>query len=80
PLPPLPRLPLWLASLVALGAGVFLVPSATLAGASVAALLVTLVMRRLLQRTLGGFTGDTLGATVVLSELAVLLLLVASRG
>lgn len=42
-----------------------------------AAALVLWAMRRWLQRRLGGYTGDTLGATEQLTELAVLLVLAA---
>lgn len=76
---PLPRPPLRLAALTVPGIGLFLAPAATVADAVMAALLVTLLMRRFTRHSLGGFTGDTLGATAILSELAVLLVLVASR-
>jgi adenosylcobinamide-GDP ribazoletransferase len=51
-----------------LGAGLVAVACALLASAS-----VTLVCGRWLRRRLGGFTGDTLGATQQLVELAALL-------
>ncbi len=43
----------------------------------IAAALVALLMARWLHRRLGGFTGDTLGATQQLGELAIYLALVA---
>lgn len=46
--------------------------------AAVAAVLVVLAMRRWLDRRLGGYTGDTLGATEQLAEVAVLLALAAT--
>jgi adenosylcobinamide-GDP ribazoletransferase len=53
-----------------LGASVVLV-------ALIAAALVALLMARWLRRRLGGFTGDTLGATQQLGELAIYLALAA---
>ena len=47
------------------------------AAALIAAALVALFMVRLLRRRLGGFTGDGLGATQQLSELAIYLALAA---
>jgi adenosylcobinamide-GDP ribazoletransferase len=44
---------------------------------SIAAALVTVLMARWLRRRLGGFTGDTLGATQQLGELAIYLSLIA---
>jgi adenosylcobinamide-GDP ribazoletransferase len=41
--------------------------------------LVALLMARWLRRRLGGFTGDTLGATQQLGELAIYLALIAAR-
>lgn len=49
-----------------------------LAAVVMALALVLLYLHRLLQRRLGGFTGDTLGATQQLSELAVYAALAAS--
>jgi adenosylcobinamide-GDP ribazoletransferase len=49
-----------------------------LALAAVAALAVALVMRQWLRRRLGGYTGDGLGATEQLTEMAVLLAFTAS--
>lgn len=46
--------------------------------AAVGAAAVVLLMRRWLQRRLGGYTGDTLGATEQLGEVAVLLALAAA--
>ena len=43
----------------------------------IAAALVAVLMARWLHRRLGGFTGDTLGATQQLGELAIYLALVA---
>lgn len=48
------------------------------AAAAAAAVLVVLAMRRWLDRRLGGYTGDTLGATEQLCEVAVLLALAAT--
>ncbi|MEK8029941.1 adenosylcobinamide-GDP ribazoletransferase [Ideonella sp. DXS29W] len=48
-------------------------PAGRLAGALLACLLVVWVMRRWLAKRLGGYTGDALGATEQLSEIAVLL-------
>lgn len=45
-----------------------------------AAALVAWAMARWLRHRLGGFTGDTLGATQQLGELAVYLALIAARG
>ena len=45
----------------------------------IAAVLVAWLMARWLHRRLGGFTGDTLGATQQLGELAIYLALVALR-
>ncbi|WP_338421281.1 adenosylcobinamide-GDP ribazoletransferase [Acetobacter conturbans] len=42
-----------------------------------AALLATLLLRRTAMRSIGGFTGDILGAAAVLSELAALLVMVS---
>jgi adenosylcobinamide-GDP ribazoletransferase len=55
-----------------------LTPAAVLASL-VAAAVVALAMARWLQRRLGGFTGDTLGATQQLGELAIYLTLIAAR-
>jgi adenosylcobinamide-GDP ribazoletransferase len=44
-----------------------------------AAAAVALLMARWLRRRLGGFTGDTLGATQQLGELAIYLALIAAR-
>lgn len=48
------------------------------AAAAVAVALLVLLMRQWLQRRLGGYTGDTLGAAEQLGELAVLLACLAS--
>jgi len=50
-----------------------------LAAASAAAVLATLYMRAWLQRRLGGYTGDNLGATQQVVELAALLGILAVR-
>ncbi|XHS77577.1 adenosylcobinamide-GDP ribazoletransferase [Burkholderiaceae bacterium UC74_6] len=50
-----------------------------LAGASLAAMLLCLYLQSWLKRRLGGFTGDTLGATQQLTELALLLATLAIR-
>jgi adenosylcobinamide-GDP ribazoletransferase len=55
-----------------------LAPAAVLASLAVAA-IVALAMARWLRRRLGGFTGDTLGATQQLGELAIYLTLIAAR-
>ena len=57
-------------------------PASLLAAGAAAALAVVWLMARWLRRRLGGFTGDTLGATQQFSELAVYLVLLAllSRG
>ncbi|WP_070405002.1 adenosylcobinamide-GDP ribazoletransferase [Kozakia baliensis] len=75
---PLPKFPLWLAGVITLLTGVLFIPLYLLAASIAAVMLVVFAMRRLVLSKLGGFTGDTLGATAILSELAVLLLLVAS--
>jgi adenosylcobinamide-GDP ribazoletransferase len=53
---------------------------APLALSAVAGLLATLWCARWLRRRLGGFTGDTLGATQQIVELAILLAWLAMRG
>jgi adenosylcobinamide-GDP ribazoletransferase len=53
---------------------------APLAASAVAGLLATLWSARWLRRRLGGFTGDTLGATQQIVELAILLAWLATRG
>jgi adenosylcobinamide-GDP ribazoletransferase len=68
---------LW-ALLAAGGAvGARLLGAAAVLAALVAAAFVALLMGRWLRRRLGGFTGDTLGATQQLGELAIYLALVA---
>jgi adenosylcobinamide-GDP ribazoletransferase len=47
-------------------AGVAAVPALLVAG------LVTLAAARLFRRRLGGITGDTLGATIVIAEVCVI--------
>jgi adenosylcobinamide-GDP ribazoletransferase len=51
-----------------------------LAASTAAAALATLWCARWLRRRIGGFTGDTLGATQQITELAVLLAWLAARG
>lgn len=63
---------LWCAGLWALP-----LPSARLIAATLAAAVVAASMTRWLNRRLGGYTGDTLGATEQLAEVAVLLAFVA---
>jgi adenosylcobinamide-GDP ribazoletransferase len=58
--------------IAALGAGVFLPPGALL-WAAMSALVVTMWMARWLQKRLGGYTGDALGATQQFCEVAVYL-------
>jgi adenosylcobinamide-GDP ribazoletransferase len=67
-----------LAAAVALGAAGVLHPVDHLLQAGVATLVVAALMTRWLRRRLGGFTGDGLGATEQLTEIAVLL--VVARG
>lgn len=68
---------LWCA-LLAGGLGAAGVPGARLLLAAAAALVVALGMRQWLKRRLGGYTGDGLGATEQLAEVAVLLAFTAS--
>lgn len=63
--------------LVTAGACVLLLPAAISLTALMAAGLVIVVMRRIAIRMVGGFTGDILGASAVLSELAALLVMVS---
>ena len=67
---------LW-ALLAAASAAVFL-PGAALLAAAMAVAITTLCMARWVQRRLGGYTGDTLGATQQVAELAVYLALAAA--
>ncbi|WP_374568792.1 adenosylcobinamide-GDP ribazoletransferase [Ideonella sp.] len=67
-------------SLAAAGVASLAWPAARLGAAAVAAALVVVFMQRWLTRRLGGYTGDTLGATEQLTELAVLLALTANVG
>jgi adenosylcobinamide-GDP ribazoletransferase len=64
-------------ALIALGAALLYMPAAAAAGAAVAVGSTTLWMARWLRRRLGGYTGDTLGATQQFSELAVYLAVLA---
>ena len=69
---------LWMVCVWGLSAGavaLLFMPMKALVAAAVGVLLVALWMARWLQRRLGGFTGDTLGATQQFSELAVYLAL-----
>ena len=67
---------------IASAAALMFVPAEVLAWALLAAMVATAVMARWLQRRLGGYTGDALGATQQFSELAIYLasLAVLSRG
>ncbi|HEX5686851.1 MAG TPA: adenosylcobinamide-GDP ribazoletransferase [Ideonella sp.] len=67
-------------SLVAATLASMALPAGRLAAALAATVLMVVVMQRWLTRRLGGYTGDTLGATEQLTELAVLLVLVARVG
>ena len=67
---------LW-ALLAAASAAVFL-PGAALLAAAMAVAITTPCMARWVQRRLGGYTGDTLGATQQFAELAVYLALAAA--
>ncbi|HEY0955656.1 MAG TPA: adenosylcobinamide-GDP ribazoletransferase [Roseateles sp.] len=64
--------------LLALGLWAWGVPAVRLWLALAAASLVALVMRQWLKRRLGGYTGDGLGATEQLAEIAVLLAFTAA--
>lgn len=64
-------------AVVAGAAAAVVMNGAALAVAGVAVLTVSLWMARWLHRRLGGFTGDTLGATQQFSEMAVYLALLA---
>ncbi|MBV1836176.1 adenosylcobinamide-GDP ribazoletransferase [Acetobacter estunensis] len=75
---PLPVGPLRLALLTLLLLTAFLLPDRVMVMSLLASMGATLVVRRIALRAMGGFTGDLLGATAVLSELAVLLVLVAT--
>lgn len=50
----------------------------TLVGTLIAVILVSVIWGATLQRTLGGYTGDTLGASVIFTELLFLLALAAN--
>ena len=63
---------------LAAGVAVLYLPATALAAAAVACVSVTLWMAYRLQRRLGGYTGDTLGATQQFSELAVYLAVLAA--
>jgi adenosylcobinamide-GDP ribazoletransferase len=67
-------------SLVAATVASMTLPAGRLAAALAATVLTVVVVQRWLARRLGGYTGDTLGATEQLTELAVLLVLVAHVG
>lgn len=70
---------LWTAAVAGALIAVQAVAPAAAAASLVAAALVALAMARWLRRRLGGFTGDTLGATQQLGELAIYLALIALR-
>jgi adenosylcobinamide-GDP ribazoletransferase len=63
---------------IAFAAAALFVPADALLAAAVAAPLAAALMARWLRRRLGGFTGDTLGATQQLVELAMLLAALAA--
>lgn len=65
-------------ALLAAGVAVLNLPAAALAAAALACVVVTLWMAQRLQRRLGGYTGDALGATQQFSELAVYLAVLAA--
>ncbi|XOZ32144.1 adenosylcobinamide-GDP ribazoletransferase [Halomonadaceae bacterium KBTZ08] len=74
---PMPRLAVATAFSVALaGVGLFWLPGLVM-GFVVTTALVGLLWGRQLHRALGGYTGDALGASIVLTELALLAFLVA---
>jgi adenosylcobinamide-GDP ribazoletransferase len=68
---------LWVLAVAASLIGARLLGAAPVLVSLVAAAFVALLMARWLRRRLGGFTGDTLGATQQLGELAIYLALVA---
>jgi adenosylcobinamide-GDP ribazoletransferase len=70
----------WLALLAVALLGLWPALRAPLAASAVAGLLASLWCARWLHRRLGGFTGDTLGATQQIVELAILLAWLAMRG
>jgi adenosylcobinamide-GDP ribazoletransferase len=78
-LPGLAMAVLWAAAVAAALIGARWLDVVAVVVASVAAVLVALLMARWLHRRLGGFTGDTLGATQQLGELAIYLALIAVR-
>jgi adenosylcobinamide-GDP ribazoletransferase len=69
----------WVVAIAALLVGVRALGATALLVSLVAATLVAFMMARWLRRRLGGFTGDTLGATQQLGELAIYLALIAAR-
>jgi adenosylcobinamide-GDP ribazoletransferase len=69
------RAPLVVATAIALAIAVALEGPAPAAGAAAAALLVAGVLSAGVRRSLGGRTGDTLGACIALAEVAVVLVL-----
>jgi adenosylcobinamide-GDP ribazoletransferase len=68
---------LWAAAVAAVLTGARLLAASAVLVALTAAAVVALLMARWLRRRLGGFTGDTLGATQQLGELAIYLALAA---
>jgi adenosylcobinamide-GDP ribazoletransferase len=70
----------WLGMLVVALLGLWPTLWAALATSALAGLLATLWCARWLRRRLAGFTGDTLGATQQIVELAILLAWLALRG
>jgi len=68
---------LWAAAVAVVLIGARLLAASAVLVALTAAAVVALLMARWLRRRLGGFTGDTLGATQQLGELAIYLALAA---
>jgi adenosylcobinamide-GDP ribazoletransferase len=69
----------WVVAIAAVLVGVRALGATAVLLSLAAAALVALMMARWLRRRLGGFTGDTLGATQQLGELAIYLALIAAR-
>ena len=70
---------LWALAVAAATFGARLLAATAVLASLIAAVLVAVAMARWLHRRLGGFTGDTLGATQQLGELGVYLALIAAR-
>jgi adenosylcobinamide-GDP ribazoletransferase len=69
----------WVVAIAAVLVGVRALGATALLVSLAAAALVAVLMARWLRQRLGGFTGDTLGATQQLGELAIYLALIAAR-